>query len=100
MNCHHSKSSHDHRVEDTRLRSLGKGATGYILEVLADTFVIAGGISLLLGAPTETALSSGLIFAIITEGLCFMTHYINDRLWNRIQWGRRVIDIARKQHKR
>ena len=86
------KCNHSHRVNDTRKRSLLKALTGYIFEVIADTFIISTGLRLL-GFETEIAFIGGLALAGVTEILCFCIHYINDRLWNKVQWGRMVEDI-------
>jgi hypothetical protein len=32
--------------------------------------------------------------AIGIEGLCYALTYFNERGWNRIQWGRKIINVA------
>jgi len=86
---------HKHKVEDTRKRSLLKALTSNGLEVLVDTILFdrvlsSFGISIL-------PLAFGL--SVTVEFLCFVTNYLNDRAWNRIQWGRKVIEIIVEDEK-
>ena len=90
--------SHEHKVTETRLRSFCKSFLGYILEVVVDTCVIGFGLTLL-GLPSEQAWLGGGVLAMATEVLCFFTHYFNERLWNKIQWGRKVEDIICQRKK-
>jgi len=55
-----------------------------------DTLVL-GSVLALIGIPFSFEI--GGIMALVTELLCFLTHYGNDRIWNKIQWGRKVFDI-------
>lgn len=84
--------NHKHKVEDTRKRSLLKALTGNGLEVLFDTFIF-GTVFHLLGLPIVEAVGTGLGLSVLTECLCFITNYFNDRVWNRVQWGRKVEDV-------
>lgn len=69
------------RVEETRTRSLAKVITGRVLEILVDTFLLDIVIK-------RFELSLALSLAI--EFLCAFTHYINERLWNLTDFGRKV----------
>jgi uncharacterized membrane protein len=72
----------EHRVDETHARSIAKGVTGRLIEIAVDTAILV-----LLGInPFE---SVGV--AVALEGLCFATCYFNERLWNKVSWGRRVI---------
>jgi len=86
------KCEHNHRVEDTRKRSLLKALTGNGFEVLFDTIIMAS-FFIFIGIKAPDAIGIGFGLSICTEILCFITNYFNDRLWNKTQWGRKVIDI-------
>jgi len=83
---------HKHRVEDTRKRSLLKALTGNGLEIVFDTFIF-GYVFIQLGIGVPEAIGIGFGLSVMTEILCFVTNYFNDRLWNRTQFGRKVRDI-------
>lgn len=78
----------EQKIEDTRLRSLLKTVTSNLEEVLVDT-VIIGSILTLLGLPYAFAYGTGL--SLVVETICGFIHYFNDRLWNRISWGRKAL---------
>lgn len=84
------KCNHRHKVNDTKMRSLFKTLTARIIEILIDTLLF-GTIFLVLDVPHAFEIASGLALAV--EFFCSLTHYVNDRFWNRIQWGREVEDI-------
>jgi len=84
--------THGHKVEDTRLRSALKALTGNGLEVIFDTLLLMP-LLVYLGMPIHEAIGLGVGISVVVEILCFITNYFNDRAWNRIQWGRKVIDI-------
>jgi len=84
------KQNHKHKVNETHLRSILKAVTSRIIEIAVDTLLI-GTIYAFLGIPNSYELASGI--AISIEMLCALTSYINDRLWNKISWGREVKDI-------
>lgn len=69
------------KIEESRLRSLLKTLTSRIFEVLADTFIFGIFIK-------EPHLS--LFLAIIVEIVCAIVHYINERLWNLTDFGRKI----------
>jgi len=72
-----------HKVNETKTRSLAKTAISKGIEILVDTVVITIFISL--GIPP-------IVIAISIEGLCFANHFIIERLFNRVQWGRKIYD--------
>jgi len=84
---------HKHKVEDTRKRSLLKALTGNGLEVIFDT-IIFGIVFVALGMEVSHAVGVGLGLSILTEILCFITNYFNDRAWNRTQFGRKIIELC------
>lgn len=74
-------------VKDSRKRSFLKALTGNGLEVLIDTILLSVIFSIL-GVASPVPIS--FVLSVITEVLCFITNYCNDRAWNFIQWGRKV----------
>lgn len=72
-----------HRVTETKLRSILKALTGRALEVAVGTFLI----SFLVLRNLELSFK----LAIFNEAICAVTTYINERVWNLSQWGRKVI---------
>jgi hypothetical protein len=74
---------HEHIVHESRLRSLLKGFTAKAVEVTVDTIII----NVILHMPVE---SFGI--AIGLEVFCYLCGYANERIWNKAQWGRKVID--------
>lgn len=86
-------SNHKHKVNDTKLRSVLKTFSSRIIEVAVDTFLI-GSVYTFFHVPHAYELATGMAVAI--EVLCALTNYLNDRLWNQIQWGREVEDIEKE----
>jgi len=80
-----SKCDHEHKVCESRLRTVLKGVTAKMLEVVFDFIVL----DLIFQRPAES-----LGVAIGIEGLCYAITYFNERGWNRIQWGRKIINVA------
>jgi len=76
--CEHDKQ----RVDETHKRSIAKGITGRLIEIAVDTAILS-----FLGINPFQSLG----VAIIIEGLCFASSYFNERLWNKVLWGRRII---------
>lgn len=79
------------KVEDSRKRSIMKALTANLLEVIFDTIVM-GIIFSFLGLPTEEAFLSGGGLAVLTQVICFFTQYVADRIWNKTQWGRKIVE--------
>lgn len=69
------------KINETRKRSLLKGLTQRIVEISVDTLILS------FFATPHTA----LILAVTIEFLCWGVHYLNERLWNRIDYGREII---------
>lgn len=81
---------HKHKINETRKRSLLKAVSGRVIEVTIGTFV-QGFLLGLLGFPAPYEL--GFIMTLIEEITCFCICLINERIWNRIDWGRNVTDV-------
>jgi uncharacterized membrane protein len=80
-------------VDETRKRSLVKTITLRIFEVAVDTALIAWLLSVF--SVFGDGWSSYLVVAILIESLCALTSYLNERLWNRVQWGRRIKRVVK-----
>lgn len=76
--CEHDK----HRVDETHKRSIVKGITGRAIEIAVDAIILS-----LFGLNIFESVG----VAILIEGLCFVSSYFNERLWNKVNWGRRII---------
>lgn len=74
------------KVNETRKRSLLKGVTHRVVEVAIDTVAFIGLFEILQPITPPKA----LLLAILIEGICFATHYLNERVWNRIDYGRGI----------
>lgn len=79
-----TKCDHEHKVCETRLRSLLKGATAKFLEITIDFIVLY----LIFGQPEKD-----LGLAIGLEVFCYVCGFFNERLWNKIQFGRKIIEV-------
>jgi uncharacterized membrane protein len=73
---------HKQRVNETHKRSLLKGVSMRVIEVSVDTALLT-----FLGVPIFESIGA----SIGIEALCFLVCYINERIWNKIQWGRKVV---------
>jgi hypothetical protein len=90
-----SECQHEHKVCETHKRTLLKGVTAKVLEVSFDLIVFDSILSQIapnVGIIQNTLNSLGI--AVLIEGFCFGLGYLNERLWNRLQWGRKVVDVA------
>lgn len=79
---------HNHVVCETRLRSLLKGATAKVIEVTVDFIVLY----IIFGQPEK---DFGLALGL--EIFCYIAGYWNERLWNKVNWGRKVVEIVEKK---
>ncbi len=68
------------RVHETRRRSLLKAVSFRVIEITVDTLILN------IFVPATTA----LVLAITLEGICFALHFIFERVWNRINYGRYI----------
>lgn len=81
--------SHGHSVNETKARSMLKAISGRIIEITIGTLVFGTILSFLgFHAPYEM----GLMLNLTEETLCAIITYITERIWNRINWGRRIIE--------
>lgn len=67
-------------IHETRRRSLLKAVTVRIIGIALDTFIL----SFFVEVHTATVLAFAL------EGVCLVSHYGIERVWNRIQRGRYI----------
>jgi len=70
------------KVNETKQRSLIKGLTFRIVEIVITT----GAAWYFLKIPLE----QGVGVATIGELTCFILFYTSERIWNRINWGREI----------
>jgi len=70
-----------YKVSETRLRSLAKTSMSKGIEIAVDTIVI--GVFISFGIPP-------IAIAVVIEAVCFGNHYIIERLWNKVQFGRKI----------
>ena len=82
--------SHNHSVNETKGRSAVKAVSGRLIEISIGTLVFGTILSILgFHAPYET----GLLLNITEESLCFSITYVTERIWNKISWGRIIVDV-------
>lgn len=84
---------HSHKVNETRTRSLVKAIAGRIVEISVGTLVF-GTILTVFFPQMSNPYLTGLSFNLIEETLCFLVTYCSERVWNKINWGRKVIDLV------
>ncbi len=77
------QSDHEHVVFETHARSLLKGATAKLIEVAVDFGVLY----FVFGQPEKD-----LGLALGLEIFCYICGFFNERIWNKVQWGRKVVD--------
>jgi uncharacterized membrane protein len=70
------------RVNETRRRSLLKAVSFRILEIAVD--------SLILSFFVTPIIAVGL--AVSIEFTCFALHFVFERVWNKIDYGRHIVD--------
>lgn len=83
--CH---KNHDHKVNETRARSVAKAVSFRIIEIIMDMIII---IACIRSGLPELMVAG--ISAISVEASCGIGYYFWERLWNRINWGRVVEDV-------
>lgn len=93
-----SECPHEHKVCETHWRTLAKGITAKAAEVSFDLLIFDAVLSTIVpqyGLINNTMSALGI--AVIVESVCFGLNYINERFWNRIQWGRKITEIPTKK---
>jgi len=71
-----------------------KAISGRLIEITVGT-LLQGTLFSILGFPMAYEL--GFITTIIEEILCFFISFLNERAWNRVDWGREVEEIEGSQ---
>jgi len=74
-------------VTETRLRSILKVLIQRAFEIIVDVFVMAAVFCIV--AEWDVGWRF-VVAAFIVESFCMMFGYINERLWNLVQWGRKI----------
>jgi len=67
-------------IHETRRRSLVKAVSYRVIEVLVDTLILSFFVEL----------QVAFWLAVGLEGICLLLHYIFERGFDRIQWGRYI----------
>ena len=70
------------RINETRKRSLLKAVSFRIVEIAVSTGIL----SLFVAPEVAFGLAVGI------ELICFILHYICERIWNKISYGRNIIN--------
>ena len=70
------------KVNETRRRSLLKASSFRVLEIALDSLIL----SIFLSPPVAIGV------AVLLEVLCFVLHFSFERVWNRIEYGRQIIN--------
>ena len=70
------------RVNETRKRSLLKAVSFRVIEVALDAVILSIFVSPQLA----------VTLAVLLECLCLALHFGFERAWNKIQWGRHIIE--------
>lgn len=70
--------SGDRIIYETRIRSLLKAVSFRVIEVVIDTVILSFFVDVHIA----------LVLSLVVEFTCFIVHYIFERLWNRINYGR------------
>jgi hypothetical protein len=90
-----SKCAHEHKVCETHWRTLAKGITAKAAEVSFDLLIfdsVLNSIAPQYGLINNTISALGL--SVLIESICFGLNYLNERVWNKVQWGRKVVDVT------
>jgi uncharacterized membrane protein len=69
------------KVHETRKRSLIKAFSFRIIEIGVDTLIL----SFFVTVPVALSLAVGIEFT------CFLLHFLFERIWNKINYGRLII---------
>ena len=70
------------KIHETRARSLLKAVSFRIVEIAVDTLILSFFVD------THIA----VMLAIALEFVCFVLHYLFERVWNKTDFGRHIID--------
>jgi hypothetical protein len=81
---------HKHAINETKARSFLKSVTGRLIEITVGT-VVQGIVLTLLGFPS--AFELGFMMTLIEEITCFSICFVNERIWSKIDWGRKIEDV-------
>lgn len=70
------------KIYETKKRSLIKSASFRVIEVIIDSLILSFFIT--------PAIAIGVAIAI--EGICWGAQYVSERIWNKINYGRHIIE--------
>jgi len=73
------------KIHETKMRSFMKGVTAKTLEIIVDFTLL----SLLQFVCIRTVhINISIVGSLLIEVACFCLGFINERMWNRTDWGR------------
>lgn len=76
-----------HKINETRKRSIVKTVSFHIVQVIVDAIILYS--MVLQGLPPEIIALAG---AVVVESVCLIGYFFWERLWNRIDWEREIVD--------
>lgn len=78
-------------IHETRKRSLVKATSFRIVAILLNVGILVVFLDLILHIP-NLKVDRAFYLSFTLEGVCFVSYYIFERLFDRIQWGRYYTD--------
>ena len=87
-----------YRVEESKKRSILKSLTASCSEIFFDVILFSFLLQLL-GIPHLESIGMGLGISLMDEAICCLTFYFNERVWNRLQFGRRIVSSKERRKK-
>ena len=74
------------KINETRKRSLAKATTHKLFEIAFDMLVLWAGYEIL----KPLSVTDIFILSVVVEVACFYGGYINERIWNKFNYGREI----------
>jgi len=75
-------------MSESRKRSIAKSVFYRFLAILSTVAVDLGALLILTDFTIVTSIGLSLVLTITAEGLHTVLYYFNERLWNRVSWGK------------
>lgn len=71
------------RINETKKRSIIKSITAKIFEIAVGSIILS-----VIGLPVVNSIG----LTVLIETSCFLTNFVNERLWNLTDWERKIKD--------